>query len=232
MAQFMKKSMLVSLALGALMVSSAAVTKVITPSVKMADSQGQFSLAAMVPKSFGDWREDTSIIPLQVDPTTQAKLDKIYNQTLSRTYVNRAGQRIMLSIAYGGDQSDTMSLHKPEVCYTAQGFSVSGAETGSIDTGYGALPVKRLFAAAGARNEPITYWVTIGRKATLPGMQQRMQELRYGLTGMVPDGMLVRISSIGADSAAAYAQQESFILAMLGSMDAAARARLIGVFEA
>jgi len=228
----MKKSMLVSLAVGALMVSSAAVTKVITPSVKMADAQGQFNLAAMVPAAFGDWREDTSIIPLQVDPATQAKLDKIYNQVLSRTYVNSTGQRIMLSIAYGGDQSDTMSLHKPEVCYTAQGFSVSGAQTGNIDTGYGALPVKRLFAAVGARNEPITYWVTIGKKATLPGMQQRLQELRYGLTGMVPDGMLVRVSSISADAAAAYALQESFIHAMLHSMDEASRVRLIGVFGA
>jgi EpsI family protein len=232
MAQFMKKSMMVSLALGALMVSSAAVTKVVTPSVKMADAGGRFSLASMVPQSFGEWHEDTSIVPLQVDPATQAKLDKIYNQTLSRTYVNRAGQRIMLSIAYGGDQGDNMGVHKPEVCYTAQGFDVSGARTGSINTGYGALPVKRLYAVAGARNEPITYWITIGKKATLPGMEQRLQELRYGLTGMVPDGMLVRVSSIGADAPAAYALQESFINALLRSMDEASRVRLIGVFDA
>jgi len=232
MAQFMKKSMMVSLALGALMVSSAAVTKVITPSLKMADAAGRFSLASMVPKSFGDWHEDTSIIPLQVDPGTQARLDKIYNQTLSRTYVNRSGQRIMLSIAYGGDQGDNMGVHKPEVCYTAQGFAVSGAQTGKLDTGYGALPVKRLFAVAGGRNEPITYWITIGKKATLPGMEQRLQELRYGLTGMVPDGMLVRVSSIGADTATAYALQEGFINALLRSMDEAARIRLIGVFDA
>jgi EpsI family protein len=232
MAQFMKKSMMVSLTLGALMVSSAAVTKVVTPSVKMADAQGRFSLAQMVPQSFGDWREDTSIIPLQVDPATQAKLDKIYNQTLARTYINGAGQRIMLSIAYGGDQGDNMGVHKPEVCYTAQGFDVSGAKTGSIPTAFGALPVKRLYAVAGARNEPITYWITVGRKATLPGMQQRLQELRYGLTGKVPDGMLVRVSSIGADTAVAYSLQESFIKSLLQSMDEASRVRLIGVFDA
>ena len=94
------------------------------------------------------------------------------------------------------------------------------------------MPVKRLYAVAGARNEPITYWITIGKKATLPGMEQRLQELRYGLTGMVPDGMLVRVSSIGADAPAAYALQESFINALLRSMDEASRVRLIGVFDA
>jgi EpsI family protein len=230
MAQLMKKSMAVSLVLAALMVSSAAVTQALTPSARMADAQGRFSLEQMVPRSFGDWEVDTRVIPLQVDPATQAKLDKIYNQTLGRTYINRAGERIMLSIAYGGDQGDNMGVHKPEVCYTAQGFTVRDGEQGSLDTGQGVLPVKRLFAVAGARQEPITYWITVGRKATMPGIEQRLQELRYGLSGTVPDGMLVRVSSIGGDAAAAYALQEQFVRALLASLDTPARERLVGVF--
>jgi len=231
MAQYMKNSLKVSLAVGLLMASSAALTRVLTPSARMADVQGRFDLAQMVPQHFGEWQVDTSIVPLQVDPATQARLDKIYNQTLARTYVNRAGERIMLSIAYGGDQGDNMGVHKPEVCYTAQGFTVRDGQPGSVATGFGMLPVKRLFAVAGSRQEPITYWITVGRKATMPGMQQRLQELRYGLSGMVPDGMLVRVSSIDADAAAAYRLQQGFIRAMLGALERPARERLVGVFD-
>lgn len=226
----MKKSMTVSLVLAALMVSAAAVTRALTPSAHMADAQGRFSLEQMVPKAFGDWQVDARVIPLQVDAATQAKLDKIYNQTLGRTYVNRNGERIMLSIAYGGDQGDNMGVHKPEVCYTAQGFTVRDGRQGRLDTGLGMLPVKRLFAVAGARQEPITYWITVGRKATMPGVEQRLQELRYGLSGTVPDGMLVRVSSIGADSGAAYALQDQFVRALLAALEPRARERLVGVF--
>lgn len=226
----MNKSMMVSLALAAAMLSSAAVTRALTPSVRMADAHGRFSLERMVPSSFGEWQVDTRVMPLQVDAATQAKLGKIYNQTLGRTYVNRGGERIMLSIAYGGDQGDNMGVHKPEVCYTAQGFTVRDARKGSVDTGFGRLPVKRLFASAGARQEPITYWITVGRKATMPGVEQRLQELRYGLSGTVPDGMLVRVSSIGAQADAAYALQDEFVRALLAALDGPARARLVGVF--
>lgn len=226
----MKKSMTVSLVLAALMLSSAAVTRALTPNAKMADTQGRFSLEQMVPRSFGDWQVDTRVMPLQVDPATQAKLDKIYNQTLGRTYVNRSGERIMLSIAYGGDQGDNMGVHKPEVCYAAQGFTVRDGQKGAIAMGLGVLPVKRLFAVAGARQEPITYWITVGRKATMPGVEQRLQELRYGLSGTVPDGMLVRVSNISGDADSAYVLHDQFVRSLLAALDRPSRERLVGVF--
>lgn len=226
----MTGSIKVSWLLAALMVCSAAVTQALTPTARMADAQGRFSLEQMVPRSFGEWQVDARVMPLQVDPATRAKLDRIYNQTLGRTYVNRAGERIMLSIAYGGDQGDNMGVHKPEVCYTAQGFTVRDGQQDAIAMGLGVLPVKRLFAVAGARQEPITYWITVGRKATMPGIEQRLQELRYGLGGMVPDGMLVRVSSIGGEPQAAYALHDQFVRALLAALDRPARERLVGVF--
>jgi EpsI family protein len=224
----MRKSLIVSALLGALMVSSAAVTKVVTPTTKMADRQARFNLAQMVPLKFGEWRVDDSIVPLQVDPDTQSRLDKIYNQTLSRTYINRDGERIMLSIAYGGDQSDGLGVHKPETCYTAQGFNVNDQMDGQLATAYGNIAVRRLFASAGSRYEPITYWITVGDKVTRPGMEQKLQQLKYGLSGSIPDGMLVRVSSIATDTSAAYAVQQKFVGAMLSSLDTAGRTRLIG----
>ena len=77
----------------------------------------------------------------------------------------------MLSIAYGGDQSDTMAVHKPEVCYPAQGFQILKNATASFSTGDGNIPVKRLVATQGPRIEPITYWTTVGDTVAVSGYE-------------------------------------------------------------
>ena len=225
----MRKSIIISTFLGILMVSSGALTKALTPTNKIADQQEKIDLEIMIPMEFADWRIDKSIIPLQVDAETQAMLDKIYNQTLSRTYVNSIGERIMLSVAYGGDQSDNLAVHKPEVCYYAQGFEIMKTYADELLTQYGKLPIKRLLAVKGYRNEPITYWVTVGNKAVLPGIDEKLQQLKYGLTGNVPDGMLVRVSSIDVDNAKAYQLQTVFIQDLLSSVNTSERTRLIGI---
>jgi len=228
----MNKSLVVNILIGVLMVSSGALTMALTPTQKIADQQERINLEMMIPDKFGDWKIDSTIVPLQIDAETQAKLDKIYNQTLARTYVNSQGERIMLSVAYGGDQSDSLSVHKPEVCYYAQGFEIKKIFPGELLTQYGKLPIKRLLAIKGNRNEPITYWVTVGNKAVLPGFDQKLQQLRYGLTGSIPDGILVRISSIDNNNDVAYQLQAIFIQDLLLAVNVNERARLIGTFQA
>ncbi|MBY0474998.1 MAG: EpsI family protein [Nitrosomonas sp.] len=228
----MNKSLIINILIGVLMVSSGALTMAFTPTEKIADQQEKINLETMIPDKFGDWQIDRTIVPLQVDAETQANLDKIYNQTLARTYVNSQGERIMLSVAYGGDQSDNLSVHKPEVCYYAQGFEIKKIFPGELLTQYGKLPIKRLLAIKGNRNEPITYWVTVGNKAVLPGFDQKLQQLRYGLTGNIPDGILVRISSIDNDNDVAYQLQAIFIQDLLLAVNVNERVRLIGTFQA
>ncbi|WP_297325047.1 exosortase-associated protein EpsI, B-type [Nitrosomonas sp.] len=227
----MRKSLVISITMGVLMVSSGALTMALTPTIKIADQQEEINLEVMIPETFEDWKIDKSILPLQVDAETQANLDKIYNQTLARTYVNSLGEHIMLSVAYGGDQSDNLAVHKPEVCYYVQGFEIVKTLSDELLTQYGKLPIKRLLAVKGNRNEPIIYWVTIGNKAVLPGFDQKLQQLRYGLTGSVPDGMLVRISSISRDEDSAYRLQTTFIQNLLSIIGTRERIRLIGAFE-
>jgi len=213
------------------MVATAGLTILMTPTQKVADKVPPVNLESLVPKSFGDWAIDPNVIPLTVSPDLQAKIDQIYNQTLARTYVNSRGERIMLSIAYGGDQSESIQVHRPEVCYSAQGFQILKEAGGYMLTQYGQLPVKRLLAKAGSRNEPITYWVTVGDKAAHVGLEQKIAQLRYGLTGKIPDGMLVRVSTISGNEPAAYQMQESFVKDMLGSMDGPGRLRIAGAFQ-
>jgi len=217
-----------SLALGVAMAGTSALTGALTPTPVALDARARFSLEAMIPERFGNWRLDKDIVPLRPDATQQELIASLYDQTLARTYVNSSGQRVMLSIAYGNDQSKQLQLHLPEVCYAAQGFDMVADHKDELGTRFGALPVKRLVARQNARNEPITYWVTIGDKAVSSGLGQKMQRFLVGLTGKVPDGMLVRVSTIEADAAHAYRMQDRFVNQMLDALPATDRTRLMG----
>lgn len=223
----MNKRLIAGVVLGVAMALTSALTGALTPRAKMG-VHDQFRLEAMIPASFSGWTVDENIVPLKPNPEQQSVLEKIYDQTLSRTYVNQQGERVMLSIAYGGDQSKALQLHLPEVCYVAQGFQMVKASDGELATRFGGVPVKRLVARQNQRNEPITYWITIGDKAVMSGIQQKIQRLAYGLSGKIPDGMLVRVSTIQAGEADAWRLQDRFVNQMLDVMAARDRARLLG----
>jgi EpsI family protein len=228
----MNRRLAASLVLGLAMAGTSALTGALTPREKLASSQRDFDLETMIPARFSGWTIDTSLVPLKPDPERQAMIERLYDQTLSRTYVNARGERVMLSIAYGGDQSKTLQLHLPEVCYVAQGFQMLKDGEGMLATRFGALPVRRLVARQSQRNEPITYWITIGDKAVLSGIEQKLQRLAYGLSGKIPDGMLVRVSTIQASDAQAWRLQDRFVTEMLDALAPKDRARLLGAAAA
>jgi EpsI family protein len=228
----MNRRLAASLVLGLAMAGTSALTGALTPKVKLASGQRDFNLETMIPARFAGWTIDTSLVPLKPDPDRQAMIERLYDQTLSRTYVNERGERVMLSIAYGGDQSKTLQLHLPEVCYVAQGFQMLKDGDGTLATRFGALPVRRLVARQSQRNEPITYWITIGDKAVLSGIEQKLQRLAYGLSGKIPDGMLVRVSTIQASDGEAWRLQDRFVAAMLDALAPKDRARLLGTAAA
>jgi EpsI family protein len=56
----------------------------------------------------------------------------------------------------------------------------------------------------------------------------KLQQLKYGLTGKIPDGLLFRISSIQSDDAKAYQSQDAFTRDLLKAMSPSGRQRIIG----
>lgn len=216
------------LIIGLCMLAAAGLAMALKPTAKVADKVPAIDLETMIPKQFGGWKIDETIVPLLANPETEALLSKIYNQTLARTYANSRGERVMLSIAYGGDQSNAMQVHRPEVCYPAQGFQILKSSTDAFSTGSGVIPVKRLVATQGQRIEPITYWTTIGDAVAVNSLKWKLNQLKYGLTGRIPDGLLFRISSIQSDDTAAYRMQDDFARALLGALTPSGRERLIG----
>jgi EpsI family protein len=214
--------------LAALMVGASALGAALIPTRRMADRRGPFSLAEAVPERFAGWVVDPRARGIVVNPQTEELLRRIYTETLERTYVRGPGERIMLSIAYGADQSDvSLQMHYPEVCYPAQGFQLEGRREDRLDLPYGRIPVRRLETAfSTVRHEPVTYWTVIGDELTMSGLDKRLAEIRHGLRGEIVDGMLVRVSSINIDTASAFALQDQFIRDLLTSLTPAARRRL------
>jgi EpsI family protein len=219
--------MRIALVLCALMFTAAAGAIVARPTQKVADEHGA-SLVSIVPKEFGGWREVAQAVQM-VNPQTQELLDRLYSEILTRSYVNAGGYRVMLSLAYGSDQRGALQAHKPEVCYPAQGFTVHANEPAMLQTAFGEIPARRLYTTLGQRHEPVTYWFTVGDKASPTQVQRRLVQIRFALTGRIPDGMLFRVSSIDLDQKRAYQVQEQFVGALLKAVSRDGRKRLSGL---
>lgn len=218
-----------ALVLAAAMVAASALAVVMEPRTYLADSAGREKLASLIPERFGDWQVDRSIVPIPPSPDLQRVLDQTYDEVLARTYRDAGGRRVMLSVAYGRNQHKGMNTHRPEVCYPAQGFRlITGTETGTLQWNQRPFAVQRLVAAIGARNEPITYWLTVGEEVTSFGYAQRWSTIKHGLQGLVPDGVLVRVSSIDDDAVAAYITHDRFVRELLAALEPAQRVRLVG----
>jgi len=201
-----------------LMIFAAIAAINLRPTHKMASDRQGFVLEQIIPKQFGSWKEiDTGVKPI-VNPHLESIIEKIYNQTLSRTYVNDKGETIMLVIAYGEDQSDSTGLHYPEVCYPAQGFQITPYDKGEVSTKFGDIRVKRLIATASNRTEPITYWTTIGNKVVVGTKETKLEKLKYGIHGVIPDGVLFRVSSIDSNIDTSFNVQKKFINDLITSL--------------
>lgn len=202
---------------------------VAAPALKpVADPNAVFDLEAAVPQSFGGWRIDPTVVPVSPAADVQENLNRLYRQIVARTYVNEAGERMMLTVAHGGDQSDALKAHRQEVCYRAQGFQVSGVDRGALAAGGHDIDVTRFLAVRGDRSEPVTYWFTMGDRVVLGRLERLRVQLAHGLRGRVPDGLLVRVSSIDANPAHAHAAQASFVGELAAAIPRQYTARLMG----
>jgi EpsI family protein len=181
-----------------------------------------------VPPAFGDWRIDPDVVQVTPAPDVQANLDRLYRQIVSRTYVNGQGERMMLTIAHGGDQSDALKAHRQEACYAAQGFEIRSLAHGELSTAGRTILVTRMHAVRGDRSEPVTYWFTMGDRVVLGRAERLRVQVENGLAGRIPDGLLVRVSSLSNDAPRAYAAQQSFVAALMGATSPNQVARFLG----
>jgi len=198
-----------------------------TPRSKMS-LLGNRELEALIPSAFGDWRA----LPASalVVPEEEGSLaTRLYNQRVGRIYANPDNEAAMLLIAYGDTQSDSLQLHRPEVCYPAFGFDVKNMVDVPIPLAGGvALPGRRLVATSNQRTEQILYWTRIGEYLPTSGAEQRWARLKAEMSGTIPDGVLVRISSLGSDAERGFALNRRLAADLLAALTPAARRVLVG----
>ncbi len=156
------------------------------------------SLEATVPKKFGEWRELANPYA-QVSLATgqEAGLNQPYDQTLMRTYVNNRGQQVMLALAWGRYQRQEVKVHRPDLCYVAQGYKIENLtknEFENITSHEGHVSGKHMLASANNVTEAVSYWIRIGGLYSEDAFDTRLHILKEGFRGNIPDGILVRAS--------------------------------------
>ena len=223
------KSLITAVTLAAAMAVTAASAHYLRPMLHLSDTRPNLKIEPSLPAEFGDWKLVVAATGV-VNPQQEKLLNELYSEIISRTYINQQGQRIMLSIAYGKNQNDSFQVHKPEICYPAQGFQLKNNVAGFLKTAQGAIPVRRLETSLGSqRQEPVTYWTTIGDQAVRGGVDKKIKEMNYAANGYIADGLLFRLSSIDADSHHAFELHQQFASALIATLPSDSRQRLAGL---
>ena len=214
------------LIIGGACLATAATAEAMRPNKRVA-LLGDQQLENGIPKSFGQWkaRESDGVIAPQSEDSLAAKL---YNQTVARVYEGPDGGLLMLLVAYGNTQSDTLQLHRPEVCYPAFGFEVTASRPTALPMANGVVvPGRNLIARAPGREERISYWTRIGEFMPIDNDEQRRMRFRTALAGIIPDGVLVRISNTVTDEKAGFALNARFAADLMQAVPPSYRAALV-----
>ena len=207
---------------------TAGIAQVLKPTKRLAD-ENSLKLSAIVPETFSGWAIDPAVVPIPPSPDVQFTLETIYKEVLSRTYVNKAGDRMMFTIAYGGDQSGALRAHGQDICYLAQGFTIEKLFRNTISLGGFTIPATRMLAVRGQRTEPVTYWFTMGEKVIVTPWDRLFAHLSYGMSGYIPDGMVIRVSNISNQETASFAAHDAFVKVLIDSMQNGSAVRLVGM---
>lgn len=212
----------------AFMLGAVAAAEALKPRKYWADALGEPNYEKIMPHSFGDWEELPYASRAIVDPVQAETLAKIYSETFGRTFKHKpTGRVIMLSIAYGRDQSTDTSLHTPEQCYPSQGFRINETATHDIPTPFGKIKAIQLSTTMGPRVEPLTFFVRVGDAVARGSKERNLARLHMAAKGYLVDGMLFRVSEITTrpDS---FELQDKFVSEILQVIGPEGRKRVIG----
>jgi EpsI family protein len=216
------------LIIGAACISAAVAGAALKPRRRVSFLGKGESLAEIVPAKFGAWRSEDVGDPLAINgPGTLTS--RLYNQLVTRVYVNdQTRSSIFMLLAYGGQQTDDLQLHRPEVCYPAFGFSLLQNEPATLALAKGVeIPARRILADKEERREYVVYWTRMGEYLPVSAGQQREDRFRIALDGVIPDGLLSRFSTI-ADGGDAWNTIDTFVADLVNAVPPKHRRVLIG----
>jgi EpsI family protein len=213
------------------MVTCFAFASLLKPHLTWFEHIGSPQFEQITPKQFGDWVEITGAAGSTiVNPEQQYAINNLYTQTVTRIYEQRtSGRRIMLSLAYGDNQTFSKQLHRPEACYSSQGFKIENLHEDKLQAINRSIIVNRMRATIGSRLEYVTYWIRIGDGIISgPPTALNIARLQMSLKGYITDGLLFRVSEVGDDETLSNALQDQFIRDFLQALTPVRRAMMVG----
>ncbi|WP_375391712.1 exosortase-associated protein EpsI, V-type [uncultured Sphingomonas sp.] len=203
-------------------VAAARVPHVVARPVRKAE------LEKLVPRQIGDWRyRDESGLVL---PPSDALSDALYSGLVTRTYAAPNRDPVMLLVAYSNKQDGMMQVHRPEVCYPAGGYKLTSTRPVEIPNGLGGTIPANSFSADGiSRTEQVLYWTRVGSYFPVSWTRQRLAVMQANIDGVIPDGVLVRISTLAPDMASALPDLTAFAAALVRAAPPVGRRLLANV---
>lgn len=212
--------------MGGAMLAVAAVAAIRQP-VRQAQKLSEKAFQALIPKVAAPWREQGAgdlILP----PSDQLS-EKLYEHLVTRVFEAEDMPPVMFLTAYSSVQQNNVLVHRPEICYPAAGFEIvkNVAQEIKLD-GFRPIQARFLVADRADRSEKILYWIRVGDSYATSWANQRLLMAESSLEGYLPDGMLVRMSLIGADEEECKATLVRFANALLDASSDEARKLIFG----
>lgn len=199
----------------------------LTPTIDLSKRIPAETFANQIPIQFGEWQRvprRTMAIDLYQKIDGERNTDNPYDDTFIQSYRNQHGQVVELAIAYGGLQRQEIKVHRPELCYYAQGYQVLSNTRNNIalSTIGGSIKGQSMQVRHGKEQQLVSYWIRIGDLFSQSAWQTRLYLITQGLLGNVPDGVLVRVSSVlpdrDANNEAWQALHQSFLNHLIKSI--------------
>jgi EpsI family protein len=188
---------------------------------------GKDQLDHIIPLQVGNWAYETASGLVLPPPDQLARL--LYDQQVARSYSSPDQLPVMLLLAYGSSQGGMLQIHRPEICYPASGFRLSETQVTDIPLGNRqGIPGRSFIASSDTRVEQVLYWTRIGDHLPTNWYGQRLAVVRSNLVGTIPDGLLVRLSTVSQSAEQGQDTLKRFARAMLEAMPITTRRMLIG----
>jgi EpsI family protein len=181
----------------------------------------------LIPNDVGPWRfaSESGVVL----PPPDALSDRLYDNLVTRVYVGGPGGPVMFLAAYNNRQDGVLQIHRPEICYPAGGFTLT--PTRDVDVplaGGNSLPARAFLASGHDRDETVLYWTRVGSDFPRRWSEQRLSVVRSNLRGIIPDGLLVRVSTLGSEMAVELSVLRRFVASFIDAAPAELRPILFG----
>ncbi len=189
------------------------------------DYLGHQKLEDLVPKVIGPWKF-VAASGLVVPPSDQLS-QATYSQLLTRVYSDGASAPIMLLMAQSGSQTGFLQIHRPETCYTASGYQITPVAHHPIALGFGVLPTNSMDATSDGLTEHVVFWTRVGDQLPESWKDQKLAVAEQNLRGIIPDAILVRVSTVRDDTEGARETLDAFVRALFEKIPPAQRSVFI-----